>query len=134
MMKFWPGIVSTKLRIFLAFCFCVILVSCEIEPISVGTWEVQIQGKNSNYNFTWILTSQPELRVTGAGNFVAEEVELSGSRINWSAEEYDFLLPGTVDRVNFNGTVSGDQLAGTLFSQQGNYTVTGKRLVDSSNE
>ena len=67
-----------------------------------------------------------------SGNFIAEEVELSGSRINWSAEGYDFLLPGINDRVNFNGTVSGDQLAGTLFSQQGNYTVAGKRLLDSS--
>ena len=66
-------------------------------------------------------------------DFIAEEVELSGSRINWSAEGYDFLLPGISDRVNFNGTVSGDQLAGTLFSQQGNYTVAGKRLVDSDN-
>ncbi|MDG2140941.1 MAG: hypothetical protein P8K27_05545 [Gammaproteobacteria bacterium] len=117
----------------LVFFFSVALISCEIEPISVGTWEVQIQAENASYSFTWILTSEPELRVTGSGNFVAEEVELSGSRINWSAERYDFLLPGISDRVNFNGTVSGDQLAGTLFSQQGNYTVTGKRLVDSGN-
>jgi hypothetical protein len=133
MINFWSTIVSTKLKILLAFFFSAALVSCEIEPISVGTWEVQIQAENASYSFTWILTSEPELRVTGSGNFVAEEVELSGSRINWSAERYDSLLPGISDRVNFNGTVSGDQLAGTLFSQQGNYTVTGKRLVDSGN-
>ena len=132
MMKIWPSIVSAKSRIFLTFFFCVVLTSCEIEPISVGTWEVEIQAENATYRFTWILTSEPELMVTGSGNFIAEEVELSGSRINWSAEGYDFLLPGINDRVNFNGTVSGDQLAGTLFSQQGNYTVAGKRLVDSS--
>ena len=133
MINFWSTIVSTKLKILLAFFFSAALVSCEIEPISVGTWEVQIQAENASYSFTWILTSEPELRVTGSGNFVAEEVELSGSRINWSAERYDSLLPGISERVNFNGTVSGDQLAGTLFSQQGNYTVTGKRLVDSGN-
>jgi hypothetical protein len=133
MINFWSTIVSTKLKILLVFFFSAALVSCEIEPISVGTWEVQIQAENASYSFTWILTSEPELRVTGSGNFVAEEVELSGSRINWSAERYDSLLPGISDRVNFNGTVSGDQLAGTLFSQQGNYTVTGKRLVDSGN-
>ena len=133
MINFWSTIVSAKSKIFLTFFFCVVLTSCEIEPISVGTWEVQIQAENASYSFTWILTSEPELRVTGSGNFVAEEVELSGSRINWSAERYDSLLPGISDRVNFNGTVSGDQLAGTLFSQQGNYTVTGKRLVDSGN-
>ena len=131
-MKIWPSIVSAKPRIFLTFFFCVLLTSCEIEPISVGTWEVEIQAENATYRFTWILTSEPELMVTGSGNFIAEEVELSGSRINWSAEGYDLLLPGINDRVNFNGTVSGDQLAGTLFSQQGNYTVAGKRLVDSS--
>jgi hypothetical protein len=133
MINFWSTIVSTKLKILLVFFFSAALVSCEIEPISVGTWEVQIQAENASYSFTWILTSEPELRVTGSGNFVAEEVELSGSRINWSAERYDSLLPGISERVNFNGTVSGDQLAGTLFSQQGNYTVTGKRLVDSGN-
>ena len=133
MMKIWPSIVSAKSKIFLTFIFCVPLTSCDIEPISVGTWEVEIQAENDTYRFTWILTSEPELMVTGSGNFIAEEVELSGSRINWSAEGYDFLLPGINDRVNINGTVSGDQLAGTLFSQQGNYTVTGKRLVDSGN-
>lgn len=133
MINFWSSVVSTKLKMLLVFFFSVALISCEIEPISVGTWEVQIQAENASYSFTWILTSEPELRVTGSGNFVAEEVELSGSRINWSTERYDFLLPGISDRVNFNGTVSGDQLAGTLFSQQGNYTVTGKRLVDSGN-
>ena len=132
MMKIWPSIVSAKSKIFLTFFFCVLLTSCDIEPISVGTWEVEIQAENATYRFTWILTSEPELMVTGSGNFIAEEVELSGSRINWSAEGYDFLLPGINDRVNSNGTVSGDQLAGTLFSQQGNYTVAGKRLVDSS--
>ena len=132
MMKIWPSIVSAKSKIFLTFFFCVLLTSCDIEPISVGTWEVEIQAENATYRFTWILTSEPELMVTGSGNFIAEEVELSGSRINWSAEGYDLLLPGINDRVNFNGTVSGDQLAGTLFSQQGNYTVAGKRLVDSS--
>ena len=132
MMKIWPSIVSAKSKIFLTFFFCVLLTSCEIEPISVGTWEVEIQAENATFRFTWILTSEPELMVTGSGNFIAEEVELSGSRINWSAEGYDLLLPGINDRVNFNGTVSGDQLAGTLFSQQGNYTVAGKRLVDSS--
>ena len=68
------------------------------------------------------------VKVEGELSLQIDELELAGSRMSWSANATNPLEPaGSVQRLNFNGTVNGNRFAGTLYTQSGNLTVTGTR-------
>lgn len=105
-----------------------ILSSCDITPVSVGNWDITIESSQSTQRLTWSITEEPTLTILGDNPLQVEELDLSGSRITWSTADLD--LPGTsnnAERANFRGTVDGNRLAGTIFTQKGNYTVYGMR-------
>ena len=131
-MKTWRNILSISLKHLVTVFLGLPLFACDIEPISVGTWEVSIQIEDTIHASTWRITSESSLTITGNTDIFIEEIDLSGSRINWSTDAENIPMLNISDRINFNGTVDGNRLAGTLFSQQGNYTVNGRRLIDSS--
>lgn len=109
---------------------CSLLTSCDIEPVSVGVWEVTIEAPQGSRDAIWTITSEPSLTISGSsGNreLQVEEIDLAGSRIVWSAEALDLPTAAEADRVNFRGTVDGNRLAGTVYTQQGNFTVNGTR-------
>ena len=63
----------------------------------------------------------------GELNLQIDEFELAGSRMYWSANATNPLEPaGSVQRLNFNGTVNGNRFAGTLCTVQ-QHTITGIR-------
>jgi len=132
-MKTSRNILSISLKTFATALLGLTLFSCDIEPISVGDWEVSIQIEEKTHTSTWRITREAINIYAPIANkdIFIEEVDLSGSRISWSTEAENIPILNIRDRINFNGTVDGNQLAGTLFSQQGNYSVNGKRLTDS---
>ena len=106
------------------------LLACE--PVSVGTWQISMEIENANQNSMWTITSEPTLIISTNSELQVDEIELAGSRINWSTDARNIPSLGLSDRISFNGTVNGSELAGTLFTQQGNYTVTGIRQPDTN--
>lgn len=111
---------------FLAACCC-LLFACDIQPVSVGEWDITMEGRGSTQQSSWSISAEA-LTMTGETALQVEELELAGSRISWSSNMANpESTAAETTRVNFNGTVDGDRLAGTLFTQFGNYTVTGTR-------
>ena len=106
------------------------LFACE--PISVGAWQTTIEMGNIDQDSTWIITAGPTLTISANSEISIKEVELAGSRINWSTNGENLPSLGIASRLSFNGTINGNELAGTLFTQQGNFTVTGKRLPENN--
>ena len=102
------------------------LLACE--PISVGAWQTTIELGSTDQDSTWIITPEPTLTISANSEVSIEEVELAGSRINWSTDGENLPSLGIASRLSFNGTINGNELAGTLFTQQGNFTITGRRL------
>ena len=103
------------------------LSACDIVPVSVGTWDIAIESDAGTNTARWIITDVPSLTITGNSDILVSEIDLAGSRITWSSDAFDLGAAGESQRVNFRGTVDGDRLAGTVFTQQGNFTVTGNR-------
>lgn len=106
------------------------LTSCDIQPVSVGEWNITtvgLGGLSAAPQSVWTITDTPALTMEGSPSLVAEEIALRGSRISWSSMMADPANPDSRSRVNFNGTVDGNRLAGTLFTQFGNFTVNGIR-------
>ncbi len=107
--------------------FCCLLLACDIQSVSVGEWSITLEGGGAIQESIWTI-GDTSLVMTGEFELTVEELELSGSRVSWSSSMANpDSAAGGDTRVNFNGTVDGDQLAGTLFTQFGNYTVTGNR-------
>ncbi|MCG8414343.1 MAG: hypothetical protein MI746_09005 [Pseudomonadales bacterium] len=107
--------------------FCCSLLACDIQSVSVGEWNITLEGRGAIQESVWTI-NETSLLMTGDMALMVEELELSGSRISWSSSMANpDSGAGENTRVNFNGTVDGDQMAGTLFTQFGNYTVTGSR-------
>ena len=90
-------------------------------------WEVSIETDAGNQNATWTITDKPGLTISGATDVLIEEIDLAGSRVTWSSSALVFPNSSPAERVNFRGTVDGNRMAGTVFTQQGNYTVNGTR-------
>jgi len=103
------------------------LSACDIVPVSVGTWDIAIESEAGNSSSRWIITDEPSLTISGNSEINVSEIDLAGSRITWSTDAFDLGAAGESQRVNFRGTVDGDRLAGTVFTQLGNFTVTGNR-------
>ena len=110
------------------FIFSTALLACR--PVSVGTWQTIIEIGNLNKELTWVISSEPALTIFLNSETRIEDIKLAGSRINWSTDGSKLPSLGISSRISFNGTVNGNELAGTLFTQQGNFTVTGVRLTE----
>lgn len=117
----------TPLRYITTLFLLLFLSSCDFTPVSVGVWDITIETEQGDRNTTWTITDEPALTIMGNSELSVEEIDLAGSRITWSTEAWDFPDAATAERVNFRGTVDGNRLAGTVFTQQGNFTVTGSR-------
>lgn len=104
-----------------------VLSSCDIEPVSTGTWDIEVETASGIEDFVWTISSDGTVRMSGNSNHVAENAVLAGSRISWSGESLSPENPSQTISTNFNGTVDGDRLQGTLFTTLGNMTVSGNR-------
>lgn len=103
------------------------LPSCDITPVSVGVWDITIENDLGSQNAAWTITDDPSLTISGINELQVEEIDLAGSRITWSTQALEFPGLTSGERSNFRGTVDGNRLAGTLFTQQGNFTIYGDR-------
>ncbi|MFT4861555.1 MAG: hypothetical protein ACI95C_000765 [Pseudohongiellaceae bacterium] len=108
-----------------AAALCTGLAACDIQPVSVGSWQTQTDLTENSLQATWTITVSETLQSTGQWSFSAEQVELDGSRIAFSGQIP--LASGSLVDGNFSGTVSGNSLQGTFYTTAGNFTVSGQR-------
>lgn len=104
---------------------CTGLTACDIQPISVGSWQTETKIADDIIQAMWTITANETLQSAGGWTFSVQQVELDGSRIAFSSQVP--LATGTFVDGNFSGTVSGDALQGTFFTTAGNFTVAGQR-------
>ena len=124
-MKIQSSILQQLFKPFAAAIISLALLACE--PISVGMADYHRDGKHRPRLYLDHNT-RANLTISTNSEVSIEEVELAGSRINWSTDGENLPSLGIASRLSFNGTINGNELAGTLFTQQGNFTVTGRRL------
>jgi hypothetical protein len=106
----------------------VLLAACDIEPVSAGVWDMQVDTFTGVQPSVWTITANGTISMAADSVTVADEVVLEGSRVSWSTESPNPDDPsGEMLRVNFNGTVDGDNLAGTIYTTLGNLSVSGTR-------
>ena len=109
-------------------CVALFLLSCDIPYVAEGSWDVVYELPGQQRSGVWHISEENGMNVEGELNLQIDEFELAGSRMYWSANSTNPLEPaGSVQRLNFNGTVNGNRLAGTLYTQSGNLTITGIR-------
>ena len=109
-------------------CVAFFLLSCDIPYVAEGSWDVVYELPDQKRSGVWHISEENGMNVEGAFSLQIDELELAGSRMSWSANATNPLEPtGSVQRLNFNGTVNGNRFAGTLYTQSGNLTVTGIR-------
>ena len=105
-----------------------LLAACDREPTSTGVWGINIDTSTGIQPSVWTITADQSISMAGDTVTIADEVVLEGNRISWSTESPDPNDPsGAMLRVNFLGTVDGDNLAGTIYTTLGNLSVTGTR-------
>jgi hypothetical protein len=112
----------------LALPLALILSACDIVPVAVGVWDIETEANGHTETSVWTITEPPSISISGGMSLQAEEVEFAGSRLSWSANAgAPGGIPSAESRINFNGTVDGNRLFGTLYTQQGNFRVDGRR-------
>ena len=106
-------------------CVALFLLSCDIPYVAEGSWDVVYELPGQQRSGVWHISEENGMNLEGELNLQIDEFELAGSRMYWSANSTNPLEPaGSVQRLNFNGTVNGNRLAGTLYTQSGNLTIT----------
>lgn len=109
-------------------CVSLFLLSCDIPYVAEGSWDVVYELPGPQRFGVWHISEESGVKVEGELSLQIDELELAGSRMSWSANATNPLEPaGSVQRLNFNGTVNGNRFAGTLYTQSGNLTITGTR-------
>ncbi len=109
-------------------CVTLFLFSCDIPYVAEGSWDVMYELPGQQRSGVWHISEENGMNVEGELSLQIDEFELAGSRMYWSANATNPLEPaGSVQRLNFNGTVNGNRFAGTLYTQSGNLTITGIR-------
>lgn len=109
-------------------CASLFLLGCDIPYVSEGSWDVVYELPGQQRSGVWHISEENGVNVEGELSLQVDELELAGSRMSWSANATNPLEPaGSVQRLNFNGTVNGNRFAGTLYTQSGNLTITGMR-------
>ena len=99
-MKIQSSILQQLFKPFAAAIILLALLACE--PISVGTWQTTIEMGSTDQASTWIITPEPTLTISTNSEVRIEEVELAGSRINWSTDGENLPSLGIASRLSFN--------------------------------
>ncbi len=102
-------------------------VSCDVEPVGVGVWDVTTESQSGDQISVWTVTADGAISMAGETTIVVDAEVLSGSRIVWSNEVPRAENPKQLPNKSFNGSVDGNRLQGTLFTRLGNSTVRGRR-------
>jgi len=88
--------------------------------VAVGEWDVSYDSRDNNRGEIWLITAEDELVLDDGETSMTIPVELAGSRISWALDE-------SAESVSFAGSVNGSRFAGTLYTQEGNRSVYGRR-------
>lgn len=115
-------------RLYFLLPFLLLLAACDIEPVGAGNWSIQIETNTGSESSAWLIAPSGAINVTGGRITIGDGTAvLAGSRISWSGTLPNPADPAAPLNVNFNGTVDGNSLQGTLYTTLGNWTVTGTR-------
>lgn len=102
------------------------LAACFIEPVSSGSWQIEVEQDAGPRLETWNISGDGRLTIRRGEATLSTSVEQAGSRISGTLDDTG---PGLAAPANFSATVNGDSLSGTLFTQQGNVIFRGTRLA-----
>jgi hypothetical protein len=100
------------------------LAGCDIRPVAVGQWQVQIEDASGSRQLSWRIDEDLQIEMQGAGQTLRSQIDTAGSRFSWTLPA-EHSADGNA--INFGGTVNGNRFSGTLYAQSGNATVTGIR-------
>jgi len=103
-----------------------VLTACDIQSVSVGEWDISVNAAGGEQQSIWTISEQGSITMESQGLTIVTETELAGSRLSWTGEYID--ASGQSHSANFSGTVDGNSLEGTIFTQEGNMTVAGSRM------
>ncbi len=101
-----------------------LLSACDFQGVAVGEWAVSFDDRDNMAEDIWIISSDDEITLDDGETVLTLPVELAGSRISWAIDEE------SENSVSFAGSVNGSRFAGTLYTQQGNRSVYGRRRSD----
>lgn len=109
-----------------------LLASCDIEPVGIGTWDILIESPNGSVTTAWTISKDSIVTISGSSSILDDgmelEIDMAGSRIFWSTQiRNSSSLPEDASTMNFDGTVNGNVLSGTIYTQLGNRSVSGTR-------
>jgi hypothetical protein len=104
----------------------IVLSACDIQSVSVGEWDISVNTSAGQQQSVWTVSEQGTITMVSQGETVVTDVEMAGSRLSWAGEFSG--ESGQTLSANFSGTVDGSQLEGTIFTREGNMTVTGSRM------
>lgn len=109
-----------------------LLASCDIEPVGIGTWDILIESPNGSVTTAWTISKDSIVTISGSSSILDDgmelEIDMAGSRIFWSTQiRNSSSLPEDASTMNFDGTVNGNVLSGTIYTQLGNHSVSGTR-------
>lgn len=114
-------------KTFLVITISLFLAACDIESVSVGDWNIIVDTEFGMQSSVWTITADGTITIAGDAIRVVEGAILEGSRISWSDEISNPSGSEQMMRMNFSGTVDGNNLQGTIFTTLGNLTVNGTR-------
>ena len=115
------------LKTFPVITIFLFLAACDIEFVSVGNWNIIVDTEFGMQSSVWAITADGTITIAGDTIRVVEGAILEGSRISWSDEISNPSGSEQMMRINFSGTVDGNNLQGTIFTTFGNLTVNGTR-------
>ena len=115
------------LKTFPVITIFLFLAACDIESVSVGDWNIIVDTEFGMQSSVWAITADGTITIAGDAIRVVEGAILEGSRILWSDEISNPSGSEQMMRINFSGTVDGNNLQGTIFTTLGNLTVNGTR-------
>ena len=115
------------LKTFPVITIFLFLAACDIESVSVGDWNIIVDTEFGMQSSVWTIAADGTITIAGDAIRVVNGAILEGSRISWSDEISNPSGFEQMMRINFSGTVDGNNLQGTIFTTLGNLTVNGTR-------
>jgi hypothetical protein len=101
-----------------------LLIACDFQGVAVGEWDVSFDSRDNTVSDVWLITPDGEIVLDDGETSVRIPVDLAGSRISWAIDAE------SENSVSFAGSVNGSRFAGTLYTQEGNRSVYGRRRRD----
>lgn len=123
-----PIHIKPTTRLLLASLALLMLTGCDIQPVSAGVWNIEIDTPAARETSVWRIAADGAIDFGNAPFSLSDNAVLEGSRIAWSGLASNPVAPSQALSVNFNGTVNGNALQGTVFTTAGNWTVSGVRI------